>query len=149
MLNMREIIDAIVQKHRSSGIDVYGPATIAEMVAFEEKIGFPLPEEFREFYLICNGFGCNEDIFNMLSLAQITHYSQDYGNDWFNFSEYMIYSDTWGLRFTSVNKYEIFNGTFPDIAMTSSLLEFLNRFLKGNIFGGGGLYKWHNELGIK
>jgi hypothetical protein len=87
MLNMKEIIDEIVQRHRSSGIDVYGPATTAEIVSFEEKIGFPL--------------------------------------------------------------YEIFNGRFPEIAMTSSLLEFLNRFLKGNIFGGGGLYEWHNELGIK
>ena len=85
MLNMKEIIDEIVQKHHSSGIEVYDPATVAEMVAFEEKIGFPLPKEFREFYSICNGFGCSEDIFNMLSLTQITHHSQDYGSDWFYF----------------------------------------------------------------
>ena len=149
MLNMKEIIDAIVQKHRSSGMDVYNPATIADMIAFEKKIGFPLPKEFKEFYSICNGFGCNEDIFNILPLTQIMHYRQDYGNDWFYFSEYMIYSDTWGLRLTSSDKYEIFNGSFPEIAMTSSLLEFLNRFLKGNIFGEGGLYEWHKELGIK
>jgi hypothetical protein len=149
MLNMKEIIDAIVQKHRSSGIDVYAPATIAEMVAFEEKIGFPLPNEFREFYSICNGFECNEDIFNLLSLTKIMKYREDYGDDWFYFSEYMIYSDTWGLRLTSFNKYEIFNGGSPEISMTSSLLEFLNRHLKGNIFEEGGLYEWHEELGIK
>jgi len=149
MLNTKEIIDAIVQKHRRSGIDVYDSATVAEMVAFEEKIGFPLPKEFREFYSICNGFGCSKDIFNMLSLTQIMHYSQDYGNDWFYFSEYMIYSDTWGLRLSSAKKYEIFNGSFPELVMTSSLLEFLNRYLKGNLFEVGGLYEWHEELGIK
>ncbi|HEY4968194.1 MAG TPA: SMI1/KNR4 family protein [Puia sp.] len=146
---MREIIEAITQKHRSKGINVYSPVTTTELNAFEEQIGFLLPKEFREFYSICNGFGCNEDIFNMVPLNQIMRYGEDYGTDWFYFSEYMIYSDVWGLRLTSSKEYEIFNGGFPEIVMTSSLLEFLNRFLKGNVFDRGGLYEWHNELGIK
>ena len=49
----------------------------------------------------------------------------------------MIYSDTWGLRLSSKKKYEIFNGSFPEIVMTSSLIEFLNRYLKGNLFEVG------------
>ncbi len=57
-------------------------------------------------------------------------YGEDNGTDWFYFSEYMIYSDMWGLRLTASKEYEIFNGGFPEIIMTSSLLEFLNRFLK-------------------
>jgi hypothetical protein len=58
----------------------------------------------------------------------------------------MIYSDIWGLRLTADGKYEIFNGSFPDIVMTSSLEEFLNRYLKGNVFDTGGLYDWLAEL---
>jgi hypothetical protein len=146
---MKEIIDAIVHKHRSKGINVYTPATVAEIVAFEKKIGFPLPKEFSDFYSICNGFACEEDMFNFISLAEITRYGDDYGNDWFDFSEYMTYSDSWGLRLTAAKTYEIFNGSFPEIPMTSSLLEFLNRFLEGDVFDKGGLYEWHKELGIK
>lgn len=146
---MKDLINSISQKHSDSGIDINAPATLSDISDFEKRIGFSLPTDFKEFYLTCNGFGCNEDIFNMISLAEIRQYPQDYGDNWFYFSEYMIYSDMWGLRLTSSGKYEIFNGSYPDKAMTSSLKEFLNRFLKGNVFETRGLYDWHEELGIK
>ncbi|MCS4224635.1 hypothetical protein M2408_000715 [Sphingobacterium sp. BIGb0165] len=60
----------------------------------------------------------------------------------------MIYSDMWGLRYLGDSRYEIFNATDPTIGMTSSLTEFLQHFLEGNVFDPGGLYKWHQELGI-
>lgn len=146
---MQEIINAIVQKHRDSGIDINPPASLLEIADFENSTGFLLPTDFKEFYLRCNGFGCNEDIFNVLSLSDMRQYSQDYGDNWFYFSEYMLYSDMWGLRLTATGQYEIFNGSYPDKAMTSSLSEFLSRFLKGNVFEKGGLYEWQEELGIK
>jgi hypothetical protein len=145
---IKNIIESIAQKHHESGIDIYPPATLADIKAFEQKIGFALPADFKEFYSICNGLGCNEDIFNIISLADITRHTEDYGSNWFYFSEYMIYSDMWGLRLTADGVYEIFNGSYPAIAMTSSFEEFLGRFLKGNVFETGGLYDWHNELKI-
>jgi len=146
---MKELIESIAQKHRDSGIDIYPPATSLDITAFEEQTGYPLPNDFKKFYSICNGFGCTEDIFNILPLEQIRRYPQDYGTNWFYFSEYMIYSDMWGLRTTSSDQFEIFNGSYPDITMTTSLIEFLNKFLKGNVFESGGLYEWQAELGIK
>jgi hypothetical protein len=146
---MKELIDSIAQKHYDSGIDIYPSASLSDIADFEKLMGFSLPTDFKEFYLTCNGFGCNEDIFTMITLANIRQYPQDYGEHWFYFSEYMIYSDTWGLRFTSSGQYEIFNGSYPDKIMTSSLTEFLTRFLKGNVFDAGGLYEWQEELGIK
>ncbi len=146
---MKELINAIALKHHKGGIDVYENATASDIVAFEVQIGFSLPADFKEFYSICNGFGCNEDIFNIIPLSQITRYQQDYGPNWFYFSEYMIYSDMWGVRLTSSAQYEIFNGSHPGIPMTSSIREFLSRFLNGNVFDAGGLYEWHDELGIK
>ncbi|GAA4178126.1 MULTISPECIES: SMI1/KNR4 family protein [Sphingobacterium] len=145
---MRQLITAIVQKHEKDGIDIYPGAMLSEIDAFEQKIGFPLPDEFRRFYLLCNGFGCNEDIFNIIPLAAIMEHPDHYGDNWFYFSEYMIYLDMWGLRFLGDNCYEIFNASDLTIGMTSSLTEFLQRFLKGNVFDPGGLYKWHQELGI-
>ena len=146
---MRKLIDAIELKHRQYGIDVYAPATHTEINSFEQRIGFPLPSDFKDFYSVCDGIRCNEDIFNILPLSSITKFPDDYVNNWFYFSEYMIYSDTWGLRIAENGRHEIFNGSYPERTLTSSLTEFLNRFLQGNVFEPGGLYDWHDELGIK
>jgi hypothetical protein len=146
---VKEVINSIVQKHQDSGIQINPPASLSDIADFEKRTGFPLPNDFKEFYLTCNGFGCNEDIFNIVPLSDIRQYPQDYGDKWFYFSEYMIYSDMWGLRLTFTDQYEIFNGSYPDKALTSSLTEFLNRFLIGNVFETGGLYEWHEKLGIK
>jgi hypothetical protein len=148
MIEMRQLITAIKQKHEKDGIDIYPGAMLSEIDAFEQKIGFPLPDEFRRFYLLCNGFSCNEDIFNIIPLDGIMESSENYGDNWFYFSEYMINSDIWGLRFLGDCRYEIFNVIHPKIALTSSLTEFLQRFLKGNVFDAGGLYQWHQELCI-
>ncbi|KFC22829.1 SMI1/KNR4 family protein [Chryseobacterium sp. FH1] len=148
-MNIGDLVNLIRHKHNNNGIDVNPPASLFDIADFERKIGFSLPIDFREFYLTCNGFGCNDDIFNMVALQDIKQYQQDYGDNWFYFSEYMIYSDMWGLRRTKTGKFEIFNGSYPDKTITSSLTEFLQRFLTGNVFETGGLYEWHDEIGIK
>ena len=146
---MKELIDLIAEKHRIDGIKISPSASNFDITEFENKVGFNLPQDFREFYLICNGFNCEEDIFNIMSLPEITDRWENYDDNWFYFSEYMIYSDMWGIRITEAGKYEIFNGSYPKKAMTSSLEEFLKKFLKGNVFDSGGLYDWHEELEIK
>lgn len=143
---VKNIVEAIIKKHKETGIEINAPATRNAISVFERQIGFNLPEDFVEFYITCNGFACNEDIFNIIRLEHIERHPQDHGANWFYFSEYMIYSDIWGLRLKAEGKYEIFNGSYPTIVMTSSLEEFLNRFLKGNVFDPGGLYDWLEEL---
>lgn len=61
----------------------------------------------------------------------------------------MTYSDMWGVRIKSANKYEIFPADSPSVILSCSLYEFLGRFLKGNVFDRGGLYDWHEAFGIK
>lgn len=146
---MRQLIAQIAQKHTEGGIIINPPAGLSDITDFEKQIGFSLPEGFRSFYLTCNGFGCDEDMFNMITLAYIRGREQDYGNNWFYFCEYMTFSDMWGLRLTPTGHYEIFNGSYPEKSLTSSLTEFLETFHKGNVFESGGLYEWHDKLGIK
>lgn len=55
----------------------------------------------------------------------------------------------WGLRLICEGQYEIFNGSYPDRPLTSSLTEFLGKLVEGNIFESGGLYEWQDKLGIK
>ena len=146
---IEELVKLIGQKNLKYGIEIYPPATPSEITEFENKIGFPLPNDFKEFYSICNGFWCNDDIFNIVPLSKITEYSSDYGKNWFYFSEYMICSDLWGLRLNDLGNYEIFNFGYPNVVMSSSLIEFLQRFLQGGVFETGGLYDWQSELGMK
>lgn len=143
---MKTLINAIIAKHQSNGIFPEPPAKAARIRAFEKRIGFLLPDDFREFYSLCNGFECNEDIFHMVSLESITGHPEQYGHHWFYFAQYMIYSDSWGLRLTDAGQYEIFNGHYPSEVLTRSLYEFLERFLTGNVFDPGGLYDWQKSL---
>jgi hypothetical protein len=145
---MTEIIELIALKHLKDGIDIHPPATLADISDFESKMGFRLEQEFKEFYLLCNGLSCNEDIFNISPLSEIGRVPQNYWDNWFYFADYMTSSDMWGLRLISLGQYEIFNGSYPEKIMTSSLKVFLKRFLEGNVFDKGGLYEWHEELGI-
>ncbi len=49
----------------------------------------------------------------MIPLTRVTHYPTDYGPNWFIFSEYMIVSDSWGVRLTEAGQCEIFNASLP------------------------------------
>jgi cell wall assembly regulator SMI1 len=141
-MTIKELILAIAEKHSEAGITVNRPASSDDILRFEGKIGFSLPNDFREFYSICNGFSCEEDMINIIPLNDIDHY----GKGWFYFSEYMIYSDMWMLQKVNGSQYQIANGSYKNIVLTNFLSDFLKRFLRGNVFDKGGLYDWQEEL---
>lgn len=145
-MTMKEIISAIEIKHKADGITLYPPASNQEVQDFESRIGFELPADFREFYSICNGFECEEDIFRIIPLEEILEYGWEHGNSWFHFAEYMTFCDMWSLRKKADGEFEIFNEGEVEVVLTSSLYEFLQRFLRGNVFDEGGLYDWRDEL---
>src|SRR5215204_7726801 len=129
-MTMREAISAIQQKHKVNGVTINPPASQLELQNFERKVGFELPADFKDFYSICNGFDCIEDIFRIIALGDILEDEQHYGDNWFHFAEYMIYSDMWSLRRRDDGQYEIFNQSDVEVVLTSSLQEFLVRFLQ-------------------
>lgn len=144
-MTIRELVSAIERKHQRTGITINPPATEANIYSFEKAVGFDLPADFKEFYSVCNGFGCTEDIFNMLALDDILQ-DQDYrGENWFNFAEYMVCSDMWGVKKINDSGYEIFNDG-QKVTLTTSLQEFLERYLIGNVFDEGGLFDWEEEI---
>lgn len=147
-MTIYRLLSEIQKKHLKEGITINPPASIQSIKAFERKIGFNLPGDFIEFYSICNGFECEEHMFNMKKLEDITDFKVDYGSNWFHFSDYLISSDFWSLR-GGENHYEIFNLADIEVVLTSSLNEFLERYLKGGVFDAGGLYDWHEEMKSK
>lgn len=143
---MKDIIDAIAAKHQQQGITVNPPATAAEIAAFERTVGFVLPEDFSRLYTTCNGFECEEDLFNLSALADIMEYGRNDQPCSFIFAEYMINSDQWAMRLLNDGTYEIFNYSKPELVLTTDLEVFLHRFLLGNVFETDGLYDWQEQL---
>lgn len=144
-MTIAELVKAIAEKHKAQGIKVYKPATEEEIWKFEQRVGFKLPDDFREFYTICNGFECDEDQFVMASLSDITHYDRLYGPGWFSFADYLVRCDFWEMEIRPMGNYVISNNMLSE-PLTTSLHEFLSRFLQGNVFDPGGLYDWHDEI---
>jgi hypothetical protein len=146
-MTLHQLITAIASKHATDGFELNLPATLAEINSFESRIGFPLPPAFKEFYTLCNGFTCNEDIFRMVPLEEVLAYlnGNNYGKDWYYFAEYMIYSDMWMLRMETDGTYAILKHGMDEPILTHSLHDFLERFLRGNVFDPGGLYDWSEE----
>jgi hypothetical protein len=143
-MTISEIINAIAVKNQKDGFKLNAPATANEISNFEAKVGFAMPDDFKEFYTYCNGFECDNDIFNFISLHAVIE-NADYGENWFHFSEYMTYSDMWTLK-KDADSYSIVNLGDKEIILTKSLMEFLEHFLAGNVFEDGGLYEWHEAL---
>ena len=93
-MEIRELISSISEKHKKTGIVINPPALESQIEHFQKQVGFALSAEFKEFYCICNGFSCEEDLFNMTPLEDI-RLNQDFGKRWFYFSEYLTYSAMW------------------------------------------------------
>lgn len=142
-MELKDLISAISLKQ---GVILHAPASASTIEDFEKKIGFTLPSDFREFYSTCNGLQCDEDIFSIIPLEEIVSNNRHYGQSWFYFSEYMIYSDMWILRKTGDGMYEIVNDANLDVKLSNYLSDFLERFLTGNVFDKGGLYEWQEEM---
>lgn len=146
--SLQQLVDAIAEKHQAYGITVFPPVNPDAIDQFEKHIGFEMPADFKLFYAVCNGYACTDDIFNFKPLSELILYPDDYGDNWFCFCEYMIYSDSWGVRCSPDGSYEIYNTSYSSIPMTTSLELFLHHFLRGGVFEPGGLYDWQEELGI-
>ncbi len=138
---MQDLINIIQLKHCDTGITIRPAASVEDIKRTELQLGFTLPDDFKEFYLICNGFECKEDFFNFIPLEDLKEYQ---GKNWTIFAEYLIYADVWSLRVLEEG-YEIFYDDGKEIVLTTSLREFLEIFFTGNVFEKGGLVDWIEE----
>jgi hypothetical protein len=147
MRTIEQIVEYIGQNKSQLQISLNAPAYISDIEDFESNSGIILPADIKKFYMLCNGFRCTEDLFNIIPLDEILSYKYELKVNEFYIAEYMIYSDAWVVNVNSdLNTYEIFENSFKTV-LTNSFTEFLERFLTGGVFGKGGLYEWKNEIG--
>lgn len=89
---MQTWVKDIVDKWRSEGVMLNPPASAEEIDHTEKIIGFKFPDDFKDFYLVANGF-MNRDMLadSMISLWPLERIiSEDWGEpdfvgicDWF------------------------------------------------------------------
>jgi hypothetical protein len=135
------------------GLTLHEPANEAQISEVELVFGITLPADFKTFYRFTDGFQTEEDMFNMMPLAEILDGKQRYKDDPLYFAEYMIFCDSWSLNIGELNdgEYTIIAGD-PEgkqISLTNSLGEFIRRFLNGGVFEIGGLSAWADEIKAK
>ena len=109
----------------------------------EDTYGVTLSEDFKTLYRFSDGFEIDEDILNMIPLTEMI--SNKAANEPIWIAEYMIYCDMWGLEINPDNPNDYSISTTDGTVLTSSLAEFIERFLKGGVFEIGGLYRWVDE----
>jgi hypothetical protein len=147
-MNINDIIEKLTTTLPVSDITLFPPASLRELTEFEDRLNCPLPDDFRTFYLFCNGFESAEDIFRIVPLDEITDRLAQYTPNSFDFGEYMTYCDMWTIEInpSDANDYRISNRGERCRLLTDFLSEFLDRFLAGGVFENGGLYDWHGEV---
>lgn len=146
---MKDIIDRLKKYDGSSGLTLRKGVDESLLRNVERVYNITLPDDFKEFYRFSDGFETEEDMFNMISLAEIIDNKDRHKGEPLYIAEYMIYCDMWELEINpdDCNDYKIINlsANSNRLILTKSLTEFISRFLKGGVFEDGGLYDWHEE----
>jgi hypothetical protein len=109
-----------------------------------------LPADVRAFYLCCNGFDVDNELFRFMPLAENLEDGWNHlliaPHDLF-IAEYMIYSDAWALTVdaSALEGYIIYNAR-EELTLTTSFAEFLEIAMHHGIHDNGGLYDWEKRL---
>jgi hypothetical protein len=149
MKTIQDIIHTISENKVELGITLYQPAYYGEIENFERELSIKLPDEIKEFYRFCNGFESEEDMFRIIPLKEILESRKYFKPNHFYIAEYMVYCDMWEVVMNTINdKYKLQETSFKTI-LTDSFTEFLDRFIKGGVFGEDGLYDWKDQINSK
>jgi SMI1 / KNR4 family (SUKH-1) len=134
-------------------LTLHKPASEELLSEVERVFGITLPSDFKTLYRFTDGFETEEDMFNMIPIAEIIDSKKRHNEEPFYFAEYMIYCDSWQLEINSKNNDEyditVIDFEVGKILLTNSLGEFIRRFLSRGVFEIGGLYAWRDEIKAK
>lgn len=159
MKSILATLQQIQEERRERGFTIFDIAPQSALTDIEQELGRKLPIEIHAFYSQCGGFWDDEDLFRILSpvdiLEEVRHARVAHPVRLrFPIADYMIFSDTWDLLLDKQDSeiYYIVNNnhkTEEDVVLTSSLTEFIDRFLAEGVFGKGendGLYGWREAI---
>lgn len=148
MENIKRMLQPLMEKSKELGITLNPPAKEKELQRLKEVINQELPKEILDFHSYCNGIETLDYLFRILPISEIAPYKKEINITSFDFAEYMIYSDVWTINLKNSEEYTITNenhSTEEMVTLTNSIIEFIDRYTRGGIFGSKGLYDWYEE----
>lgn len=148
-MSITESIELLKAYNGPLGLTLHKGASEKLINKVESTYGITLPADFKTFYRFTDGFETVEDIFNMIPLTEIIENRTRQVNEPLYIAEYMIYSDMWQLEISpkDCNDYKIIvDANYNKLVLTTSLAEFISRFLNGGVFEVNGLYDWRDEV---
>jgi|SRR5476651_2182357 len=99
---MENWIQDAIDCWNSSNTDINPPASISEIENVEIVLKFKFPEDFKQLYLVVNGFEnyeWQEHMFSFWSLDRIVEeYKEFSDNDFIGFCDFLIVSHCIGFR---------------------------------------------------
>lgn len=139
--SIKEIVDFLIEHHRKQDITLQLSATEAEILAFEALMKQKLPEDLRYFYSKFNGIETPDWLFRIIPLEEICKNNEGavFPMKSFAFAEYMIYSESWYISFSSANHedYVIYDSNDDSkVNVTNSFSEFLDILLTKGVMEG-------------
>jgi hypothetical protein len=151
-MSITEAIELLKTYNGPLGLKLHKGASEELISMAENTYGITLPTDFKTFYRFTDGFETVEDIFNMIPLTEIIDNKNRHSDEPLYIAEYMIYSDMWELEINPDDGNDckiIVQSNYNKLVLTHSLAEFIDRFLKGGVFGPGGLYDWQEEVELQ
>lgn len=82
-----DIINNFKTNSTTNDITFYEKATSRQIFDFEESMGIKLPQDLKSFYMFCNGFESEEDMFRIILLEEIIENKKDYKPNQFFIAE--------------------------------------------------------------
>jgi hypothetical protein len=151
-MSIKEAIEQLRTYESELGLTLHEGADEFRFILLENAYNITLPDDFKVLYRFTDGFETVEDMFNMIPLDEIIDNKNRHNGDPLYIAEYMIYSDMWQLEINQddQNDYKIIvESNYNKLVLTHSLAEFIGRFLKGGVFGPGGLQDWQEEVELQ
>jgi hypothetical protein len=149
-MTINEVIREIRSRQEELQITLYPRVPESSIDNFEQELSIKLPSDVKTFYRFSNGMEAEADLFRIIPLDEILDGMRSSCADRFYIAEYMVYSDIWVMQVNpdDHNDYTIFNidKDNEQLSLTRSFAGFIQRWLKGGVFGAGGLYDWHKEV---
>jgi len=114
-----EWILATIQQWHKEGIELNPPSTSKLIEQAEQMLGFSFPDDFKQLYLVADGFKDNDWRANMITIWPIPRILEEYdrrNRQFIGFSDYLI--NCWAFGFIKDK-----GGIYRDVDYSSKICE--------------------------
>ena len=122
--------DDILQQWKSEAISLNPPSSINDIEETEKNIEFNFPKQFKELYLLVDGFKASDWRTNMFSIWPISRIIEEYklneNKNFIGFADYLINSHQIGFFKDKDGIYKDYDGSNPIAETFEECIKLIN-----------------------